>query len=119
MSLLNFMIFSITLVSTPNRRTMLGVLFVPMTLYLFVVIFYLPEKLHWLDSKGQMKEAMTVLEMLRGWEDMSYEMVLIVEGLDVCDDTGIEDYVIVLSKDDNYFWNMTNRHVGLNQLKEE
>ncbi|EAY80902.1 hypothetical protein OsI_36080 [Oryza sativa Indica Group] len=94
------MIFAMTLSPSPNWRIMLGVLFVPSLLYLFVTVFYLPESPRWLVSKGRMKEARVVLEMLRGREDVSGEMALLVEGLGTGGDTEIEDYVVGPSEGD-------------------
>ncbi|XP_015697785.2 monosaccharide-sensing protein 2-like [Oryza brachyantha] len=94
------MIFAMTLSPSPNWRIMLGVLFMPSLLYLFVTVFYLPESPRWLVSKGRMKEARAVLEMLRGREDVSGEMALLVEGLGSGGDTEIEDYVVGPSEGD-------------------
>uniref|UniRef100_A0A0D9XS01 Major facilitator superfamily (MFS) profile domain-containing protein n=1 Tax=Leersia perrieri TaxID=77586 RepID=A0A0D9XS01_9ORYZ len=89
------MIFAMTVSSpSPNWRAMLGVLFVPAVAYLVVTVFFLPESPRWLVSKGRMKEARDVLEMLRGRDDVSGEMALLVEGLGTGDDTRIEDYVV-------------------------
>ncbi|KAK6160861.1 hypothetical protein DH2020_004242 [Rehmannia glutinosa] len=45
-------------------------------------------------SKGKMIEAKRVLQQLRGREDVSGEMALLVEGLAVGGDTSIEEYII-------------------------
>ncbi|KAL5219762.1 hypothetical protein ABZP36_024475 [Zizania latifolia] len=63
------MVFTMTLVSAPNWRFMLGILFMPSLLYLLITIFYMLESPRWLISKGRMKEARTILEMLHGRED--------------------------------------------------
>uniref|UniRef100_A0A0E0K7C8 Major facilitator superfamily (MFS) profile domain-containing protein n=1 Tax=Oryza punctata TaxID=4537 RepID=A0A0E0K7C8_ORYPU len=88
------MVFLMTLAPIPNWRIMLGVLLLPALIYLLVTIFYLPESPRWLVSKGRMKEARTVLQMLRGLQDVSAEMALLVEGLTTAHDTAIEEYVV-------------------------
>ncbi|KAG8047039.1 hypothetical protein GUJ93_ZPchr0008g12784 [Zizania palustris] len=94
------MVFAMTLVPAPNWRLMLGVLFVPSLLFQIVTIFYMPESPRWLVSKGRMKEARAVLEMLRGREDVNGEMALLVEGLGIGGDTAIEEYVVGPSEGD-------------------
>ncbi|KAK6120846.1 hypothetical protein DH2020_045411 [Rehmannia glutinosa] len=78
----------------PHWRLMLGVLFGPSLVYFALTIFYLPESPRWLMSKGRMLEARQVLQRLRGKEDVSSEMALLVEGLEVGDETSIEEYII-------------------------
>ncbi|XXG87355.1 hypothetical protein AAC387_Pa11g2065 [Persea americana] len=46
------------------------------------------------DIRGRMLEAKKVLQRLRGREDVSGEMALLVEGLGVGGDTSIEEYII-------------------------
>ncbi|KAG8047038.1 hypothetical protein GUJ93_ZPchr0008g13120 [Zizania palustris] len=94
------MVFAMTLAPAPNWRLMLGVLFVPSLLFQIVTIFYMPESPRWLVSKGRMKEARAVLEMLRGREDVNGEMALLVEGLGIGGDTAIEEYVVGPSEGD-------------------
>ncbi|XP_077246936.1 tonoplast monosaccharide transporter1 [Tasmannia lanceolata] len=88
------MVFGMSLMDNPNWRLMLGVLFIPSILYFFLTIFYLPESPRWLVSKGRMLEAKQVLQRLRGREDVSGEMALLVEGLGVGGETSIEEYII-------------------------
>jgi MFS family permease len=91
------MIFLMTLSSSnPGMwRAMLGSLSVPSLAYMALTVLYLPESPRWLVSKGRMKEARAVLEMLRCREDVSGEMALLVEGLGSGgDDTAIEEYVV-------------------------
>jgi MFS family permease len=93
------MIFLMTLSSSPSDpgmwRSILGSLSVPSLAYMALTVLYLPESPRWLVSKGRMKEARTVLEMLRGREDVSGEMALLVEGLrSGGEDTAIEEYVV-------------------------
>ncbi|KQK16630.1 monosaccharide-sensing protein 2 [Brachypodium distachyon] len=88
------MIFVMTLKADPSWRIMLGVLFAPSLVYLVLTVFFLPESPRWLVSKGRMKEARVVLEMLRGREDVSGEMALLVEGLGTAGETEIEEYVV-------------------------
>ncbi|KAL3845907.1 hypothetical protein ACJIZ3_003310 [Penstemon smallii] len=88
------MIFSMSLLSQPSWRLMLGVLSFPSLLYFALMVFYLPESPRWLVSKGKMLEAKKVLQKLRGREDVSGEMALLVEGLAVGNEASIEEYII-------------------------
>ncbi|CAL4889989.1 unnamed protein product [Urochloa decumbens] len=91
------MIFYMTLgvaAGGPSWRLMLGVLSVPSLAYLALTVLYLPESPRWLVSKGRMKEARAILQMLRGRDDVSGEMALLVEGLGSGGDTVIEEYVL-------------------------
>jgi hypothetical protein len=88
------MIFYMTLGDHPSWRFMLGVLSVPSLAYLALTVLYLPESPRWLVSKGRMREARAILQMLRGREDVSGEMALLVEGLGSGGDTIIEEYVL-------------------------
>ncbi|PAN22231.1 hypothetical protein PAHAL_4G004800 [Panicum hallii] len=88
------MIFYMTLGPQPRWRFMLGVLSIPSLAYLALTVLYLPESPRWLVSKGRMKEARAILQMLRGRDDVSGEMALLVEGLGSGGDTVIEEYVL-------------------------
>ncbi|WOG97696.1 hypothetical protein DCAR_0417037 [Daucus carota subsp. sativus] len=88
------MVFGMSLMESPSWRLMLGVLSAPSVIYFLLVVFYLPESPRWLVSKGKMTEAKRVLQKLRGREDVSAEMALLVEGLAVGGDTTIEEYII-------------------------
>ncbi|KAJ4825266.1 Monosaccharide-sensing protein 2 [Turnera subulata] len=88
------MIFGMSLTPSPSWRLMLGVLSIPSLLYFALTVFYLPESPRWLVSKGKMLEAKQVLQRLRGREDVSGEMALLVEGLGVGGETSIEEYII-------------------------
>uniref|UniRef100_A0A2P2KDA5 Sugar transporter n=2 Tax=Rhizophora mucronata TaxID=61149 RepID=A0A2P2KDA5_RHIMU len=88
------MIFGMSLTSSPSWRLMLGVLSIPSLLYFALTVFYLPESPRWLVSKGKMREAKQVLQKLRGREDVSGEMALLVEGLGIGAETSIEEYII-------------------------
>ncbi|RWR92919.1 monosaccharide-sensing protein 2 [Cinnamomum micranthum f. kanehirae] len=88
------MVFGMSLMSSPSWRLMLAVLSIPSVLYFFLTVFFLPESPRWLVSKGRMLEAKKVLQRLRGREDVSGEMALLVEGLGVGIDTSIEEYII-------------------------
>ncbi|XP_076905800.1 monosaccharide-sensing protein 2-like [Bidens hawaiensis] len=88
------MVFGMSLMESPDWRLMLGVLSIPSVVYFFLTIFFLPESPRWLVSKGRMQEAKQVLQRLRGKEDVSGEMALLVEGLGVGGETSIEEYII-------------------------
>ncbi|KAG7010810.1 Monosaccharide-sensing protein 2 [Cucurbita argyrosperma subsp. argyrosperma] len=88
------MVFGMSLMETPSWRLMLGVLFIPSLIYLVLTIFFLPESPRWLVSKGRMLEAKRVLQRLRGREDVSGELALLVEGLGVGGETSFEEYII-------------------------
>ncbi|CBI37732.3 unnamed protein product, partial [Vitis vinifera] len=88
------MVFGMSLMNSPSWRLMLGVLFIPSLVYLALTVFLLPESPRWLVSKGRMLEAKHVLQRLRGREDVSGEMALLVEGLGVGSKASIEEYII-------------------------
>ncbi|GAB2267556.1 trans-aconitate methyltransferase 2 [Dionaea muscipula] len=88
------MVFGMSLMDQPSWRLMLGVLSLPSLVYLALTVFVLPESPRWLVSKGRMLEAKKVLQQLRGKEDVSGEMALLVEGLGVGGETSIEEYVL-------------------------
>ncbi|TKV98914.1 hypothetical protein SEVIR_8G005200v4 [Setaria viridis] len=88
------MVFGMSLFPKPNWRIMLGVLSIPSLIYFALAVFYLPESPRWLVSKGRMVEAKRVLQRLRGREDVSGEMALLVQGLGVGKDTRVEEYII-------------------------
>uniref|UniRef100_A0ACD5TII6 Uncharacterized protein n=2 Tax=Avena sativa TaxID=4498 RepID=A0ACD5TII6_AVESA len=88
------MVFAMSLMPQPDWRIMLGVLSIPSLIYFALTVFYLPESPRWLVSKGRMAEAKRVLQRLRGREDVSGEMALLVEGLGVGKDTHFEEYII-------------------------
>ncbi|KAK1321105.1 Monosaccharide-sensing protein 2 [Acorus calamus] len=88
------MVFGMSLMASPSWRVMLGVLSIPSLFYFLLTIFFLPESPRWLVSKGRMLEAKKVLQRLRGREDVSGEMALLVEGLGVGGETSIEEYII-------------------------
>lgn len=88
------MVFGMSLMETPNWRLMLGVLSIPSIIYFLLTVFFLPESPRWLVSKGRMLEAKTVLQRLRGREDVAGELALLVEGLGVGGDTSLEEYII-------------------------
>uniref|UniRef100_A0A7N0UXC1 Major facilitator superfamily (MFS) profile domain-containing protein n=1 Tax=Kalanchoe fedtschenkoi TaxID=63787 RepID=A0A7N0UXC1_KALFE len=89
------MVFGMSLMDSPSWRLMLGVLSVPSCVYFVLMVLFLPESPRWLVSKGRMQEARLVLQRLRGKEDVSGEMALLVEGLGTGGETSIEEYIIV------------------------
>ncbi|XP_030523787.1 monosaccharide-sensing protein 2-like [Rhodamnia argentea] len=88
------MVFGMSLMDSPSWRLMLGVLSIPSLVYIGLALFFLPESPRWLVSKGRMVEANRVLQRLRGKEDVSGELALLVEGLGVGANTSLEEYVI-------------------------
>ncbi|CAL4967807.1 unnamed protein product [Urochloa decumbens] len=88
------MVFAMTLAPHPDWRLMLGALSLLSLAYLILTVWYLPESPRWLVSKGKMKEARVVLQMLRGRDDVAGEMALLVEGLGTAGDTAIEEYIV-------------------------
>ncbi|KAK6939116.1 Major facilitator, sugar transporter-like [Dillenia turbinata] len=88
------MIFGMSLEDSSNWRIMLGVLSIPSLIYFAFAVFYLPESPRWLVSKGKMLDAKKVLQRLRGRDDVSGEMALLVEGLGIGGETSIEEYII-------------------------
>ncbi|KAM1791347.1 hypothetical protein ACFX12_035324 [Malus domestica] len=88
------MVFGMSLTESPSWRLMLGVLSIPSLVYFVLTVFFLPESPRWLVSKGRMLEAKQVLQRLRGIEDVSGEMALLVEGLGVGGETSFEEYII-------------------------
>ncbi|KAJ8513367.1 hypothetical protein OPV22_003801 [Ensete ventricosum] len=88
------MVFGMSLMDNPDWRLMLGVLSIPSLLYFALTVFFLPESPRWLVSKGRMVEAKQILQRLRGREDVSGELALLVEGLGVGGETSIEEYII-------------------------
>ncbi|KAI3409622.1 MFS domain-containing protein [Psidium guajava] len=88
------MVFGMSLMDSPSWRLMLGVLSIPSLIYIGLALFFLPESPRWLVSKGRMVEANQVLQRLRGKEDVSGELALLVEGLGVGANTSLEEYVI-------------------------
>ncbi|KAJ7978707.1 monosaccharide-sensing protein 2 [Quillaja saponaria] len=88
------MVFGMSLMNSPRWRLMLGVLSIPSLVYFALTVLFLPESPRWLVSKGRMLEAKKVLQRLRGREDVTGEMALLVEGLGVGSETNIEEYII-------------------------
>ncbi|THG18059.1 hypothetical protein TEA_019453 [Camellia sinensis var. sinensis] len=88
------MVFGMSLMNSPNWRLMFGVLSLPSFIYFVLTVFYLPESPRWLVSKGRMLEAKQVLQRLRGREDVTVELALLVEGLEVGGETSIEEFIM-------------------------
>lgn len=88
------MVFFMSMMDSPSWRLMLGTLSIPAVIYLALTLFFLPESPRWLVSKGKMIEAKQVLQRLRGREDVSGELALLLEGLGVGTETTIEEYII-------------------------
>ncbi|CAI8590647.1 unnamed protein product [Vicia faba] len=90
------MVFVMSLSASPSWRVMLGVLAIPSLFFFILTLFFLPESPRWLVSKGKMLEAKKVLQRLRGQEDVSGEMALLVEGLGIGCDASIEEYILMI-----------------------
>ncbi|XP_071695312.1 monosaccharide-sensing protein 2-like [Rutidosis leptorrhynchoides] len=88
------MVFAMSLMESPSWRLMLGVVSIPSLGYFVFTIFFLPESPRWLVSKGRMLEAKHVLQRLRGKDDVSGEMALLVEGLGVGEQIAIEEFIV-------------------------
>ncbi|KAF5453780.1 hypothetical protein F2P56_023500 [Juglans regia] len=88
------LVFGMSLMDSPSWRLMLGILSIPSLVYLALTLIYLPESPRWLVSKGRMTEAEQVLQRLRGRDDVTGELALLVEGLGVMAATSIEEYII-------------------------
>lgn len=78
MFLAYILVFSISLMSSPSWRAMLGAMSIPSVAYFLMAVFYLPESPRWLVSKGRLLEAEKVLQRLRGVEDVSGDMHLLL-----------------------------------------
>ncbi|CAM0873993.1 unnamed protein product [Alopecurus aequalis] len=83
------MVFWMTLVSSPNWRVMIGSIFAPSIVYFAFLVFYLPESPRWLVSDGKISEARVSLQWLRGKDDVSGEISLIVDGMNIIPGMGI------------------------------
>ncbi|KAF8013247.1 hypothetical protein BT93_I1182 [Corymbia citriodora subsp. variegata] len=95
------LVFGLSLRHSPSWRLMLGVLSIPSLVYVVLAVLLLPESPRWLVSKGRVLEAKKVLQMIRGAEDVSGEMALLMEGIGVGCDTSIEEYLIRPANDLN------------------
>ncbi|KAG0609004.1 hypothetical protein M758_8G149900 [Ceratodon purpureus] len=94
--------FVLSLQVNPNWRFMLGVLGVPSLLYVVLCLVVLPESPRWLVSKGRMHDAKLVLQNLRGHEDVSAELALLVEGLGVVTESHLEEWLIKPAEEEDY-----------------
>ncbi|CAM6009600.1 unnamed protein product [Sphagnum balticum] len=86
--------FVLSLQTSVNWRFMLGILSVPSILYVLVAVLLLPESPRWLVSKGRMLDAKIVLQNLRGRDDVTGELTLLVEGLGVGGETQLEEWLL-------------------------
>ncbi|CAK9883082.1 unnamed protein product [Sphagnum jensenii] len=86
--------FVLSLQTSVNWRFMLGILSVPSILYVLVGVLLLPESPRWLVSKGRMLDAKIVLQNLRGRDDVTGELTLLVEGLGVGGETQLEEWLL-------------------------
>ncbi|KAL8486780.1 hypothetical protein ACS0TY_023002 [Phlomoides rotata] len=107
-------VFFMSLINSSSWRLMLGLLLAPSFILFVLMLFYLPESPRWLLSKGRMLEAKQALQILRGKDDVSSEMALLVEGLEVGGQTTIEQYVIGPSSE---LVDEEDQHPGKEEIK--
>ncbi|KAI9113615.1 hypothetical protein K1719_015542 [Acacia pycnantha] len=89
------MVFSMSLMESPSWRIMLGIIGLPALAYFLVTVFYLPESPRWLVTKGRLGDARIVLQRIRGTQDVSGELALLVEGLSPGGEaTSLEEYIV-------------------------
>ncbi|XP_028776693.1 monosaccharide-sensing protein 2-like [Neltuma alba] len=89
------LVFSMSLMESPSWRIMLGIIGLPALAYFLVTVFYLPESPRWLVTKGRLGDARTVLQRIRGTQDVSGELALLVEGLSPGgESTSLEEYIV-------------------------
>ncbi|KAK7360358.1 hypothetical protein VNO77_02345 [Canavalia gladiata] len=89
------MVFSLSLTDSPSWRAMLAVVSLPSIAYFLLASFYLPESPPWLVSKGRIREAKTVLQRIRGVEDVSGELALLAEGTSPGGEgSSLEEYIV-------------------------
>lgn len=96
------MIFWMTLMSSPNWRVMIGAIFAPSILYFAFLVFYLPESPRWLVSDGKFSEARVSLQWLRGKDDVSGEIALIADGMNIIPDTAIGGHAIGIARGQSF-----------------
>ncbi|KAK4791503.1 hypothetical protein SAY86_031916 [Trapa natans] len=88
------MVFGMSLLDSPSWRLMLGVLSLPSLVYIALSLMFLPESPRWLVSKGRMEDARKVLQKLRGLEDVSGELALLIEGLGGGNEAQFGEYMV-------------------------
>ncbi|XBH84632.1 hypothetical protein VPH35_072756 [Triticum aestivum] len=121
------MIFWMTLVSSRNWRCMIGSIFAPSTLYFALLVFYLPESPRWLVSDGKLGQARVSLQWLRGKDDVSGEIALIADGMNIIPGMDIGRHAISnaqgqsflptstgqLSRYSSWYWHLSDPLVDL------
>lgn len=88
------MVFLVSLTPVPHWRYMFLFTLLPGVVFLALGLVVLPESPRWLVSRGRIKEARRVLEGLRGTEDVTGELALLVEGLGVSGDGTLEEWLL-------------------------
>ncbi|GAU42827.1 hypothetical protein TSUD_185860 [Trifolium subterraneum] len=106
------LVFSFSLMDSPNWRVMLGIVSIPSIVYFFLAVLYLPESPPWLVSKGRISEAKKVLQRIRCIEDVSGELALLAEGMNPGESTTIEEYIVAPASE-----LISNKEVGKDCIK--
>ncbi|XP_006663052.1 monosaccharide-sensing protein 2-like [Oryza brachyantha] len=121
------LIFWMTLISSPNWRIMIGAIFAPSMVYFTLLVFYLPESPRWLVSDGKISEARISLQWLRGKDDVSGEIALIADGMNMIMDTTVGGHAIgavrsqsflgtstsQMSRHSTFYWHLSDPLVDL------
>ncbi|KAF0894896.1 hypothetical protein E2562_004899 [Oryza meyeriana var. granulata] len=121
------LIFWMTLMPSPNWRIMIGATFAPSMVYFALLVFYLPESPRWLVSDGKISEARISLQWLRGKDDVSGEMALIADGMNMITDTTVGGHAIgavrsqsflgtstsQMSRHNTFYWHLSDPLVDL------
>ncbi|KAL6908226.1 hypothetical protein ACP4OV_002396 [Aristida adscensionis] len=96
------LIFWFTLMSSPNWRIMIGTIFAPSVGYCALLVFYLPESPRWLVSDGKISEARVSLQWLRGKHDVSGEISLIVDGMNIIPEASVRRHAIGIAQGQSF-----------------
>ncbi|KAG8090521.1 hypothetical protein GUJ93_ZPchr0011g26939 [Zizania palustris] len=103
------LIFWMTLMPSSNWRIMIGAIFAPSLLYFALLVFYLPESPRWLVSDGKISEARISLQWLRGKDDVSGEIALIVDGMNIIMDTANGGHAIGVARSQSFLGTSTSQ----------
>lgn len=103
------MVFWMTLASSLNWRVMIGSIFAPSIVYFAALVFYLPESPRWLVSDGKISEARVSLQWLRGKDDVSGEIALIADGMNIIPGMGIGGHAISIAQGQSFIRTSTSQ----------